>query len=191
MLEEGIVQGRKAFMNMTKYIKITASSNFGNIFSIVLASVLLPFFPMTALQLLLLNLLYDTLCLSLLWDNVDEDECEKPLEWSGRSLGKFMRFFGPVSSLFDIISFVFLYFVLCPLICGGSYRGLSPLLCKPARKLSFRLANVLPDAVFLISSGLADFLIKSLNSDEFKSTVLGNEKSELKTLKYSVKKEKL
>ena len=60
-----------------------------------------------------------------------------------------------------------------------------------SRQLSFRLANVLPDAVFLISSGLAGFLIKSLNSDEFKSTGLGNEKSELKTLKYSVKKEKL
>lgn len=74
---------------------------------------------------------------------------------------------------------------------SSSYRGLSPLLYKPARKLSFRLANVLPDAVFLISSGLAGFLIKSLNSDEFKSTGLGNEKSELKTLKYSVKKEKL
>ena len=146
---------------------------------------------MTALQLLLLNLLYDTLCLSLPWDNVDEDECEKPLEWSGRSLCKFMRFFGPVSSLFDIITFVFLYFVLCPTLCGGNYRGLSPLLYKPARKLSFRLTNVFADAVFLISSGLADFLIKSLNSDEFKSTGLGNEKSELKTLKYSVKKEKL
>ena len=125
VLEEGIVQGRKAFMNMTKYIKITASSNFGNIFSIVLASVLLPFFPMSALQLLLLNLLYDTLCLSLPWDNVDEDECEKPLEWSGRSLGKFMRFFGPVSSLFDIITFVFLYFVLCPALCGGTYGTLT------------------------------------------------------------------
>ncbi len=125
ILEEGIVQGRKAFMNMTKYIKITASSNFGNIFSIVLASVLLPFFPMTGLQLLLLNLLYDTLCLSFPWDNVDEDECEKPLEWSGRSLGKFMRFFGPVSSLFDILTFVFLYFVLCPAICGGNFWGLS------------------------------------------------------------------
>ena len=125
VLEEGIVQGRKAFMNMTKYIKITASSNFGNIFSIVLASVLLPFFPMTALQLLLLNLLYDTLCLSLPWDNVDEDECEKPLEWSGRSLGKFMRFFGLVSSLFDIITFVFLYFVLCPILTGGTYATLT------------------------------------------------------------------
>ncbi len=125
VLEEGIVQGRKAFMNMTKYIKITASSNFGNIFSIVLASVLLPFFPMSALQLLLLNLLYDTLCLSLPWDNVDEDECEKPLEWSGRNLGKFMWFFGPVSSLFDIITFVFLYFVLCPSLCGGNYGSLT------------------------------------------------------------------
>ncbi len=128
VLEEGIVQGRKAFMNMTKYIKITASSNFGNIFSIVLASVLLPFFPMTSLQLLLLNLLYDTLCLSFPWDNVDEDECDRPLEWSGKKLGKFMRSFGPVSSLFDILTFVFLYFILCPSVCGGNYKELSPLI---------------------------------------------------------------
>ncbi len=125
ILEEGIIQGRKAFMNMTKYIQITASSNFGNIFSIVLASVLLPFFPMTGLQLLLLNLLYDTLCLSFPWDNVDEEQCRKPLEWSGRHLGSFMRFFGPVSSLFDILTFVFLYFVLCPSLCGGAYETLS------------------------------------------------------------------
>lgn len=128
VLEEGISQGRKAFMNMMKYIRITASSNFGNIFSIVLASVLLPFFPMSALQLLLLNLLYDTLCLSFPWDNVDEDEYDRPLEWSGRTLGRFMMFFGPISSLFDIATFVFLYFVMCPSICGGSYASLSPLM---------------------------------------------------------------
>lgn len=124
VLEEGILEGRKAFANMSKYIRITASSNFGNIFAIVLSSVLLPFFPMTSVQLLLLNLLYDTLCLILPWDRVDEDLLNRPLEWSGRTLGKFMTFFGPVSSVFDLLTFAFLYFVLCPIVCGGSFSSL-------------------------------------------------------------------
>ena len=124
VLEEGILEGRKAFANMTKYIKITASSNFGNICAIVVASVFLPFFPMTSIQLLLLNLLYDILCLILPWDNVDTDLLTKPLEWSGRTLGKFMTFFGPLSSVFDLLTFVFLYFVLCPAVCGGSFASL-------------------------------------------------------------------
>ena len=76
VLEQGILEGRKAFANMLKYIRITASSNFGNIFSIVLASAFLPFLPMTALQLLLLNLLYDILCMTLPWDRVDADVYE-------------------------------------------------------------------------------------------------------------------
>ena len=70
VLEEAIVEGRKTFTNMLKYIKITASSNFGNILSIVCASAFLPFLPMTAIQILLLNLLYDVLCIILPWDNV-------------------------------------------------------------------------------------------------------------------------
>ena len=121
VLEEGILEGRKAFANVLKYIKITASSNFGNILSIVIASVFLPFFPMSALQILLLNLMYDLLCLALPWDHVDEQLCAKPMEWSGRTLGRFMRFFGPISSLFDILTFAFLYFFLCPALCGGDY----------------------------------------------------------------------
>lgn len=125
VLEEGIKEGRKAFFNVSKYIKITASSNFGNIFSIVIASVFLPFFPMTSIQLLLLNLLYDMLCLVLPWDHVDEDTCSQPLEWSGRTLGRFMRFFGPISSIFDIVTFAYLFFVLCPSVCGGSFASLS------------------------------------------------------------------
>ena len=125
VLEEGIKEGRKAFINMSKYIKITASSNFGNIFSIVIAGVFLPFFPMTSLQLLLLNLLYDILCLALPWDSVDEDTCMKPLEWSGRTLGRFMRFFGPISSIFDILTFVYLFFILCPFVCGGNFASLT------------------------------------------------------------------
>lgn len=125
VLEEGIKEGRKAFANVSKYIKITASSNFGNILSIVIASVFLPFFPMTSLQLLLLNLLYDILCLVLPWDHVDEAACAKPLEWSGRTLGRFMRFFGPISSIFDIITFAYLFFVLCPAVCGGGFASLT------------------------------------------------------------------
>ena len=124
VLEEGILEGRKAFANMSKYIRITASSNFGNILSVVAASVFLPFFPMTSVQLLLLNLLYDTLCLVLPWDRVDEETCLRPLEWSGRTLGRFMRVFGPISSIFDILTFAFLFFVLCPALCGGSFSSL-------------------------------------------------------------------
>lgn len=124
VLEEGIKEGRKAFANVSKYIKITASSNFGNIFSIVIASVFLPFFPMTSLQILLLNLLYDLLCLALPWDHVDEGVCARPLEWSGRTLGRFMRFFGPISSIFDILTFAYLFLILCPSICGGAFASL-------------------------------------------------------------------
>lgn len=125
VLEEGIQEGRKAFANVSKYIKITASSNFGNIFSVVIASVFLPFFPMTSVQLLLLNLLYDILCLVLPWDHVDADTCRRPLEWSGRTLGRFMRFFGPISSIFDLFTFAYLFFVLCPAVCGGSFASLA------------------------------------------------------------------
>ena len=120
VLEQGILEGRKTFTNMLKYIKITASSNFGNIFSIVCASAFLPFLPMTSLQILLLNLLYDVLCIILPWDNVDEEETLSPRDWSGKTLGRFMLFFGPISSLFDIVTFLFLYYVLCPMLCGGA-----------------------------------------------------------------------
>ena len=124
VLESGITEGRRAFANMSKYVKITASSNLGNIFAIVFASIFLPFFPMTSIQILLLNLLYDLLCLVLPWDHVDREMVQKPLEWSGKTLGRFMMIFGPISSVFDIITFVFLYCFLCPALCGGMYETL-------------------------------------------------------------------
>ena len=133
VLGEGILEGRRAFCNLSKYIRITASSNFGNIVSIVIASVLLPFFPMTAVQLLLLNLLYDLLCLALPWDQVDPEACARPLEWSGRTLGRFMRFFGPLSSIFDLLTFAWLFFVLCPAVCGGGFFQLA----QEAQRLRF------------------------------------------------------
>ncbi len=119
VLESAILEGRRTFANMTKYIRVTASSNFGNILSIALAGLFLPFLPMTALQILLLNLLYDLVCIALPWDNVDPESCAYPREWTGRHLSRFMCWFGPISSLFDFATFAFLYFVLCPALCGG------------------------------------------------------------------------
>ncbi|WP_455542963.1 magnesium-translocating P-type ATPase [Intestinibacter sp.] len=126
VLEEAILEGRKVFVNMCKYIRITASSNFGNILAVVIASVLLPFFPMTSIQLLLLNLLYDVLCLVLPWDTVDEELYCHPRDWSGKTLGRFMLFFGPISTVFDLLTFAFLFLWLCPKICGGSFASLDP-----------------------------------------------------------------
>ncbi len=120
VLEQGVLEGRKTFANMLKYIKVTASSNFGNILSIVLAAAFLPFLPMTSVQLLLLNLLYDVLCIVLPWDRVDVEETRAPRDWSGRTLGRFMVTFGPVSSLFDIVTFLVLFFAVCPALCGGT-----------------------------------------------------------------------
>ena len=134
VLEQGILEGRKTFTNMLKYIIITASSNFGNILSIVCASAFLPFLPVTSVQILLLNLLYDILCIVLPWDNVDEEETLSPRDWSGRTLGRFMLSFGPISSLFDIVTFLFLYYFLCPMLCGGAtYLNLT----SPALRLQY------------------------------------------------------
>ena len=111
----------------TKF-SITSSSmfsNFGNILAVVIASVLLPFFPMTSIQLLLLNLLYDVLCLILPWDTVDEELYCQPRDWSGKTLGRFMLFFGPISTIFDLTTFAFLFLWLCPTISGGTFTSLN------------------------------------------------------------------
>ena len=115
VLEEGIVEGRKTYANMIKYIKMTASSNFGNMFSVLAASALLPFLPMMSIQLILLNLIYDCSCLAIPWDNVDEDFLRVPRKWDASSIGKFMLWIGPTSSIFDFITYIFMYFVFCPL----------------------------------------------------------------------------
>ena len=119
VLEKGILEGRKTFLNISKYVHISASSNLGNIIAIVCASLFLPFLPMTSLQLILLNLLYDMICMVLPWDNVDSSLFKQPAEFSGKHLSRFMLCFGPVSSVFDILTFLFLYFFVCPTACGG------------------------------------------------------------------------
>lgn len=125
ILERGIIAGRQTFGNIMKYIKMTASSNFGNMFSVVVASLFLPFLPMLPIQLLFLNLIYDISCVSLPWDNVDEEYLEKPKKWDASSIGSFMRWIGPTSSVFDITTYLLMFFVICPAVAGGAYHTLS------------------------------------------------------------------
>lgn len=115
ILEEGIIEGRKTYANMIKYIKMTASSNFGNMFSVLAASALLPFLPMMSLHLILLNLIYDLSCTAIPWDNVDEEFILKPKKWDASRIGNFMIWIGPTSSIFDFTTYIFLYFILCPM----------------------------------------------------------------------------
>ena len=114
VLEEGIIEGRKTYANMIKYIKMTASSNFGNMFSVLAASALLPFLPMMSVHLILLNLIYDLSCTAIPWDNVDEEFIAKPRIWDASSVGSFMIWIGPTSSIFDFTTYIFMYFVFCP-----------------------------------------------------------------------------
>lgn len=119
VLEAGIEEGRKTYANMIKYIKMTASSNFGNMFSVLAASMLLPFLPMLSLQLIFLNLIYDLSCTAIPWDNVDEEFISVPRKWDASSIGSFMIWIGPTSSVFDFTTFLFLYFVFCPLFLSN------------------------------------------------------------------------
>lgn len=124
VLRDGIIEGRKTYANMIKYIKMTASSNFGNMFSVLVASAFLPFLPMESIHLILLNLIYDISCIAIPWDNVDKEFLKKPRKWDASGIGRFMVWIGPTSSVFDIVTYALMYFVICPLICGGTYKTL-------------------------------------------------------------------
>ena len=124
VLEHGIECGRTTYANMIKYVKMTVSSNFGNIFSVLVAAALLPFLPMTAVQLLLLNLIYDLTCTAVPWDNVDEATVRTPRRWDTGSVRRFMVAFGPLSSVFDILTFAALFFIVCPAAAGGAWGTL-------------------------------------------------------------------
>ena len=119
VLEQGIIEGRKTYANMIKYIKMTASSNFGNMFSVLAASALLPFLPMMSVHLIFLNLIYDLSCTAIPWDNVDEEFIAKPRKWDASSVGNFMIWIGPTSSIFDFTTYLFMYFVFCPIFVSG------------------------------------------------------------------------
>ncbi|WP_088835012.1 magnesium-translocating P-type ATPase [Paenibacillus tyrfis] len=111
VLEAGVIEGRQTFGNIVKYIKMTASSNFGNVFSVLGASAFLPFLPMLPIHLLIQNLFYDISQLSIPWDRMDKEFLRKPRKWDAKSVGRFMLFIGPISSIFDYATYFLMYYV--------------------------------------------------------------------------------
>ena len=110
VLRKGVIYGRRTFGNIIKYIKMTASSNFGNMFSMLGASAFLPFLPMLPIQLLVQNLLYDISQISIPWDMMDAEYLEKPRKWEADSIARFMIFIGPISSIFDYVTFAVMFY---------------------------------------------------------------------------------
>ena len=111
VLQQGVIEGRKIFGNITKYIKMGASSNFGNMFSVLGASLFLPFLPMAPIQVLTNNLLYDFSQTAIPTDNVDEEYIVTPRHWDISNIFKFMVFIGPISSIFDYTTYAMMLFV--------------------------------------------------------------------------------
>jgi len=110
VLTDGVLEGRKTFGNLQKYIKMAVSFNFGEVLSVLIASMLLPFFPITPIQLLVQSLLYDIGQLSLPYDNVDKEYLRKPRKWDLKAIKTFMLWMGPTSSIFDLMVFAILWF---------------------------------------------------------------------------------
>lgn len=112
VLEEGVMEGRKTIVNMIKYLEMAVSGNFGNMFSVLVASIFLPFLPLLPVHILIQNLINDFAQTGIPFDNCDEEELAEPRKLSPKRLTKFMLVFGPISSIFDIMCFVVLWFVL-------------------------------------------------------------------------------
>jgi len=110
VLEEGVLEGRKVFVNILKYIRMGASSNFGNMFSVLGASAWLPFLPMQPIQVLTNNLLYDFSQVPIPTDNVGPQQIAKPRPWAMGEIAKFIMFIGPISSIFDYTTFCLMWF---------------------------------------------------------------------------------
>ena len=111
VLEEGVLEGRRVFGNIIKYIKMTASSNFGNMFSVIGASIFVPFLPMTPLQILTNNLLYDLSQVSIPTDSVDEEWIAKPRKWAIDDIQRYIMFIGPISSIFDYTTYFMMLYI--------------------------------------------------------------------------------
>ena len=111
VLENGVLEGRKTFGNIVKYVKMTASSNFGNMFSVLAASAFLPFLPMLPIHLLIQNLLYDISQTTIPFDRMDSEYLRKPRVWNSGDLSRFMIWIGPISSIFDIATYLLMWWV--------------------------------------------------------------------------------
>jgi Mg2+-importing ATPase len=122
VLEEGVLEGRKTFGNINKYLKMALSGNFGNIISVVIASLFLPFYPIIPVQLLTQNLLNDFSQIGIPFDKVDSSYIRKPRKWDPKSIMRFMFVMGPISTIFDILCFGILWWIV-----GANTKDLSPL----------------------------------------------------------------
>lgn len=111
VLETGVLEGRRVFGNIIKYIKMTVSSNFGNVFSVLVASAFLPFLPMLPIQLLVQNLIYSISQVAISWDHMDPEYLDHPQTWDANDIVRFMLYIGPISSIFDIATFLVLWHV--------------------------------------------------------------------------------
>ena len=111
VLEEGVIEGRKVFANILKYVRMGASSNFGNMFSVLGASIFVPYLPMAPIQILANNLLYDISQTAIPTDDVDPEQIEKPRPWDLKQLTRFIVFIGPCSSIFDYTTFLLMLYV--------------------------------------------------------------------------------
>jgi len=122
VLEEGVIEGRRTFGNIVKYIKMAASGNFGNMISVIVASIFLPFLPMLPVQILTQNLLCDFSQMGIPFDSVDKEYLMKPRKWETKSIRSFMAFMGPLSSVFDILCFIIMWKLI-----GANTGELAPL----------------------------------------------------------------
>lgn len=118
VLEAGVLKGRETFGNIIKYLNMTASSNYGNVFSVLIASAFIPFLPMLSIHLLMQNLMYDISQLALPWDKMDKEFLRKPRKWDANNIKRFMLWMGPTSSVFDITTFALMWYVF-----GASHAG--------------------------------------------------------------------
>ncbi len=121
-LEEGVIEGRRTFGNIVKYIKMAASGNFGNMISVIFASVFLPFLPMLPVQILTQNLLCDFAQMGMPFDRVDDEYVKKPRKWETRSIKTFTAFLGPLSSVFDLLCFAVMWWII-----GADKVALAPM----------------------------------------------------------------
>lgn len=137
VLLDGVVEGRRTIGNISKYIRITASSNFGNVFSVLVASWLLPFLPMRPLQLLFLNLTYDLFMTTIPWDRTDPEYLRRPRKWEAPILSRYMVWLGPISSIFDLTTYALMFFLIAPAMVGGAY-GTLPASLQPAFESVFQ-----------------------------------------------------
>jgi len=154
VLEDGILEGRKVFGNIIKYIRMGASSNFGNMFSVVGGSYFLPFLPMASIQILVNNLLYDASQVGIPSDNVDEEYLKTPRKWDIANIQRFMVFIGPMSSIFDYATyFVMLYFFGCHNLHMAAPAGLA------AR---FATANPAPDQTYAAALFQTGWFVESI-----------------------------